>query len=343
MKYHSIILHEYPDLDAILSSWLMIKFGEEQYSGVANASLVFMPMHTDFFAKGEDQIKADGFLALDIGGGKFDNHASKVPTSSAMLVANALGIGNDPSLKKLLNFVHHQDVEGRGLSSRSPIDHAISFPNILRGLLLIHKDDFNTVVRLGHNIIDSIYAVEKDWLLALDDYNKKARVIKLDNGTKIIGLDSASTSVMKVGRFKAGDVVIHRNVTGNIGITITKKGKCDFDPWLLQAARFLRTAEMREINQDISGNLDEIGLNANWFLHESCKLLSNGSPKASTVPNTSIPFRTVVVLVAASFSNEIAVPQKYCSDNPEKCPFCLSGNPHKDLGNGKTTEEQRES
>ncbi|MFQ5677633.1 MAG: hypothetical protein ACE5G1_17220 [bacterium] len=69
----------------------MSKFGETMYPGAATASIVFMPMHTNFFEKDEKQVETDGFIALDIGGGKYDIHASTVPTSSAMLESANLG------------------------------------------------------------------------------------------------------------------------------------------------------------------------------------------------------------------------------------------------------------
>jgi len=163
----TIISHENPDLDSILSIYLLKNYGGYKYPGVENATLKFYPAGVLPNAKSPDELEKDGIIAVDTGGGRFDNHpvnnivdAEKVNKCASILVAEDLAIDQYPELKPILEFTRLQDTEGKSLHSIDPADHAFSLTNIIRGFLLIHEQFYETVNAIVP-IIDALIESEK--------------------------------------------------------------------------------------------------------------------------------------------------------------------------------------
>lgn len=315
----SLLLHESPDLDAALSSWLMRRFGESRYPGVKDAVLSFSPVGVLPGGRSAEELEGDGTLALDNGGGRLDNHGQTVPTSSSSLVATDLGIDQDRALEKLLLFVHRNDVLGEGIRSSDPTDQLLSLPTILRGLNVLFPDNPTKVVEETHLLFDAMYATELEWFNALADA-ESAQWLTTSTGGRIIGIASESSAAMKVGRLRKADVVAHRSQRF-IGITLTRRGKLDVPPFLAHAAALLRAAERLEGGRDRSDltleHASAVGSEGVWFLHESLHILSNGSSKNLSVAPTSIPWHTVLELLACGLDAKRVLPSTYCDSRCE--------------------------
>jgi len=152
MIFHTIITHEYPDLDAMLCCYLLREYGEAHYPGISRAKIVFCPAGRLPDSKTPQMLEEEGILAVDIGGGKLDTHPNgsimekeKLHLSAANLVAENLGVQEKTSLKHLLEFTRLQDSAGQSLSSRNPIDHMMALPNIIKGGLLYFRQDFTAM------------------------------------------------------------------------------------------------------------------------------------------------------------------------------------------------------
>lgn len=161
MEYHTIITHEYPDLDAMLCCYLLYRYGNQRYPGIENAKLQFCPAGT--LEKTPAELETIGILAVDIGGGKLDTHPSgaedekeKFELSAANLVARDLNVHERASLSNLLEFTRLQDSSGQSLRSRNPVDHTVALPNLIKGGLLHFGEQFETMTRFFMEIFTAI-------------------------------------------------------------------------------------------------------------------------------------------------------------------------------------------
>lgn len=163
MEFHTIITHEYPDLDAMLCCYLLHRYGEKRYPGISNARICFYPAGRLPENKTPEDLEKEGILAVDIGGGRLDTHPDgisvekeKLSLSAANLVAQDLGIENQETLSDILEFTRLQDSIGQSLSSRNPIDHTMALPNIIRGGLLYFGNRFLEMTQFFMEVFHSI-------------------------------------------------------------------------------------------------------------------------------------------------------------------------------------------
>ena len=168
---HTILTHESPDLDAIMSVMLMRKFGEDKFPGVAEAKLMFASAGKLPEGKSPAELEAEGILALDIGGGRFDTHpvgntvdSSKRERSATDLIAEELGLIYDETWAPLVEYTRLQDTQGHSMLSKEFIHHLVSIHTILLGLELVHTRDSEGKLRAGMKILENIpiYLENKD-------------------------------------------------------------------------------------------------------------------------------------------------------------------------------------
>ncbi len=166
---HTLITHESPDLDAIISVLLIKKFGEPFFPGISNAKLEFYPAGKLPGDKNSAQLEKSGILAVDIGGGRFDTHPvnmevdwNKRDRAAADLVAEHLGLLEDPSWSGLIEYTRLQDSSGHNMYSRKAHHMMMGLLNILEGLQFIHPFDSEKKLDKGIKIISCIpfYAQE---------------------------------------------------------------------------------------------------------------------------------------------------------------------------------------
>ena len=121
-----IATHPRPHWDEIFALWLLRKFGGQRYPGIHSAQLIFW----DCGAGTPDQRpvgdhEKEGTLVLGVALSRLDEHARRrhkfgEMTCSAKLVAEDLGIDDDPALEPLLRYTSQQDSQG----GTSPFDLA---------------------------------------------------------------------------------------------------------------------------------------------------------------------------------------------------------------------------
>jgi hypothetical protein len=184
-----IITHEYPDLDAILSILLLKRFGESILPGVSQAKVSFCPASDRPRGKSTDTLEKEGVLAVDIGGGRFDNHpvgnrqnVNRRNRCAADLVAEELGLTQDPLWKDLIEYTRLHDTNARSIQSSDYIHHVPTVPTIITGLSILYRNDSDIswkILRDGMEIIEAIpaylsrkpddFQTEVDHLIALTD------------------------------------------------------------------------------------------------------------------------------------------------------------------------------
>jgi len=330
----ALLTHENPDMDAALSVWLLKRFGEQKYPGVQKLPVLFLPAGTTPDALHPDDLEQQkGILAVDTGGGRLDTHArdgvfdeSKRQKCASTLVAEDLDVSTRPDLKKILEFVTLQETRGRSIASSHPMDHLISLPNLVRGLNHLYPEDPGNVVEVLITLYDAAYATERHWFQALEDY-KSATVTRLKNRARLSAVFSDTSAAVKVARLKRADLVIHRNSPGHTGITARNNGVlAKLHMEIL--AEVIRIAEAIIAQEPIEyDRLRQLGIIHGWYLHDSGRILSKGSPKNKQIPPSKLDLNEVLQLCAARLDETQPMPPRFCAlaRSPEAqcdgCPF----------------------
>ncbi len=158
-----LLTHEHPDIDAMMSVLLMKTFGEEQFPGAANAPVIFVSAGNLPEQKTAEELEAEGIIALDTGGGRFDTHPanneiddSKLKRSATDLVAETLGVLQHPHWEMLIEYVRIQDSTGQGMRSTDYLHHIVSLPNILTGLQLLYPNNSEKQLEVGLELLKVI-------------------------------------------------------------------------------------------------------------------------------------------------------------------------------------------
>ena len=304
MVFKRILTHERPHLDEIVAIWLLRKFGEQRYPGIARAEVSFTSIRklAEAGLKPEDY-EAQGTLLLGIGGGRFDEHPTmdegrKAGDCATTLVAREIGVSDDPSLAKILRFVRAADVEGNA----SPFD--VSY--VVKLLHARYPDDPHRVIEWALVAIEAKYQEQLRFFTVIKpEFDAKARVEEVAVGKKrlrIVTVDSDEDGIHKYARSEYGAraaIVIQRRSSGNVAVFGNKQAGVD----LREAAKLIRLAEQEA--KGIPALADEERLLAEgyapgaeeWFYHRQGQMLLNGSLTQADVPPTRVSLDRILELV----------------------------------------------
>lgn len=165
MKFHTLLTHESPDLDAMMSVLLMQRFGEDKLPGVSSAQVAFASAENLPDGKTPQQLEDEGILALDIGGGRFDTHPvgtdmqeEKRSRSATDLVAEYLGVIYDGDWAPLVEYTRLQDTQGHAIFSKDYLHHLPALHTILLGLDILAEGDSAKKLEYGQQILECIPA-----------------------------------------------------------------------------------------------------------------------------------------------------------------------------------------
>ena len=304
MVFKSILTHERPHLDEIAAIWLLRKFGEQRFPGIATATVTFTSLRklAEAGLKPEEH-EARGTLLLGIGGGRFDEHPTmdesrKSNDCATTLVASELGVSDDPSLAKILRFVRAADVEGNA----SPFD--ISY--VVKLLHARYPDDPHRVIEWALVAIEAKFQEQlRFFTVVKPEFDAKARVEEIAVGQRrlrVVAIDSDEDGIHKYARSEHGAraaIVIQRRSSGNVAVFGNKQVGVD----LREAAKLIRLAE-REA-KGLEPTHDEVRLTAEgyapgaeeWFYHRQGQMLLNGSLTQADVPATRLSLDRIAELV----------------------------------------------
>jgi hypothetical protein len=299
-----ILTHERPHLDEIVAVWLLRRFGEQRFPGVATATVSFTSARklVEAGLKPEDY-EARGMLLLGIGGGRLDEHPTmeenrKAGDCATTLVAKELGVSDDPALAKILRFVRAADVEGNA----SPFD--ISY--VVKLLHARYPDDPNRAIEWALVAIEAKYQEQvRFFAVVKPEFDTKAKIEEVTVGKRrlrVVSIDSDEDGIHKYARSEYGAraaVVIQRRSTGNVAVFGSKQAGVD----LREAAKLIRLAERQ--TKGLEGALDEERLTAEghapgaeeWFYHKHGQMLLNGSLTQADVPATRLTIDRIAELV----------------------------------------------
>lgn len=159
----TLLTHTYPDLDAILSVLLMKRFGNRIFEGMDTATIEFAPAGKLPGNRSPDALEFQGIICVDIGGGRFDTHPqgvtvdeSKLDRAASDLVAEELGVLNDPHWGELIEYARLQDTKAEALKSRDYLHMLTSLPTMLHGINLKYGTDSNGIMTSGMHLLSAI-------------------------------------------------------------------------------------------------------------------------------------------------------------------------------------------
>lgn len=150
-------------VDSIVACFLLKYFGEEYFPGIKDSVeyqfLVNVPE-----GKNLDDMEKQGHIFLDMGGGKFDHHKNQDGIHDkcvSQLIAEYLGIRNEKSLKKILDYAWRDDIKGKGTISEDPIDRAFGLSGLVNNLNRMLPDDQEAVLHTVTPLLLAHYLEEK--------------------------------------------------------------------------------------------------------------------------------------------------------------------------------------
>jgi len=160
-----IVTHIHPDLDAIMSAWLLVRFDQSRYG---DAKFAFVPApHTykDLPPDNDPDI-----VHTDVGGGKWDHHKSGGFATCASrlvyedLVAEGRVSPTDEALKEMTTFAF--DIDTFADCYWPGTDHprmAFMLHEVIPALHRMQTHDNEAVLRMVFVYLDGVYQRLKDW------------------------------------------------------------------------------------------------------------------------------------------------------------------------------------
>lgn len=152
----TLITHRDPDIDDMVAIFVAKKFGENEYPGIAKATVVTTGERSPG-GKSADVLESEGVVCIGINGGKFDEHAydGAAPLSrhcAATLVASRFGVDESSGLQALLDNAFSRNY------SASWTDHfELSVASKLSFRYLSHSGDERKDKLMTDKIISSTF------------------------------------------------------------------------------------------------------------------------------------------------------------------------------------------
>lgn len=277
-----IVTHNHPDLDAIMSVWMLMRFDQPRYG---DAGLAFVPAGTTY--KGQTVDSDPNVVHVDNGRGKYDHHTpGGYETCAAKLVHQDLvkqgAVGaSDQALSQMSEFALAIDrFEDSGWDEPLATRYAFTLHEVIPMLHGLQTMDDEAVVRYVLVYLDAVY-------LRLKQLHEAEEIIAtgdefecgLGRGVAVL---SGNNEVVKIAQKKGYALVVLQN---------PKYG-------------YMRIKGVPGKNIDLTPLYDKImqvDRPDQWYLHPSRQMLLNGSDKSSPKDPTTLKLDEVVSLVKEVF------------------------------------------
>jgi hypothetical protein len=316
-----IVTHVRPHLDEIMGIWMLIKFGEYLFSGIGNAMVEFWDSLPE--GKTPGQLEKEGVLLIGIGGGRFDEHPTlnaerKQDVCTTSLVAQALGLADDPALKGLLEFVRVRDLTLSG--------NAYDLHALIKTFYAAGRDD-QMVWGWAFLALSAIYDQSISFFEEAGTDFQAATVTEISiegKRRKIAVGNSDSMEFAKFARSPHGcraAVVIQKNSTGQVQVHTTKFLGIN----LLDTACMLRVEELKKQGKRSPTNFKVLQTDGTiaecpeWHFFQTGQMLLNGSTTKTDTPPTKLSLEEISRLVQIGVNPTIFEPSRETMCKQGKC------------------------
>ena len=298
---NKILTHTNPHIDEICGIWLLRKFGGNHFRGIASAPLEFRSGGNTKFEMTAEEYLEQGILLVGIGGGMFDEHPTvdaerKKEKCAATLIAEYLGVNDNPELDKILDFVRRNDLNGN--------ESMFDIGSICLKMYSIMSTE--KVILWATLALETIYREQDQFNRVAAEELKKARIYSFrsrGSAIKIAAIESDNEVVAKFARSARGGniaIVIQKQNSGNVQIFLNRRFG-----WIpmQKIARFIRLAEARfggkaiTTDKEILEREGSVQGAEDWHFFKKGQMLLNGSSTHPDVPPTKIPFGEIAAII----------------------------------------------
>lgn len=274
----TIVTHQHPDLDAIMSVWLLVRFDQPRYG---DAEIAFVPGSTTY--KREPVDSDEEVVHVDVGFGRFDHHQEgRYGTCASELVRRSLveeGLveASDEALRAMIEHAKAIDLfEDRGWSEATETRFAFSLSEIIPALHRLQVHDNEAVTRMVMVQLDGVYQRLKGWYKAKEEIATGEEFES--KWGKGIAVEGAADDVHKIAQRMGYEiVVVGDKERGYLGIKIAPNNK--------------------EKLTDLYAKIAELDGQSKWFYHNSGQMLLHGSDKGKKPEPTKLSVKQVVELI----------------------------------------------
>lgn len=309
--YTQIILPTRPQPDTLVAIFILKKFGEEAFPGIREAKIDFWQVMPA--GETEESLDKKGVILIDLGGGRFDHHGTKSKTTASDLISSHLGISDDPSLAKLIEYARRDDFYGKGTISPDPIDRAFGLSSLIA---VLNKSLVKNPAKVVDIILPILIAHHNEELKRTkelpEEFEKKLSageadvfpVKQRDKKLKAVIVNSESGSLAGYLRSQNGgkfDVVAQWLPSGHVNILTRPTKRID----LRSLAALLRLEEATASGSELEigvrdlarfGRIKEI---PEWYYDPATNSIQNGGLNPKEINPTKITrekFRKIVEL-----------------------------------------------
>jgi hypothetical protein len=273
-----IVTHLHPDLDAIMSSWLLVRFNQPQYG---DAEFAFVPAPTTY--KGLPPDNDPRVVHVDVGGGKFDHHKPGGFTTCAAklvweeLIAENLVSEEDEALKTMVETAYEIDTfaDCYWPGTDSP-RMAFMLHEIIPALHRLQTHDNEAVLRMVFVYLDGVYQRLKDWEKGKEAVNEGVEFESVWG--KGIAVKTAADDVSKIAQ-KMGYAIVVIEDTQHGYLKIKTAPKVELP---LQAI-YDKITKREDRNR--------------WVYHNSGHMLFSGSDKGGLQPRTQLKMTDILEMI----------------------------------------------
>lgn len=276
-----IVTHIHPDLDAIMSSWLLVRFDQSRYG---DAKFAFVPAPHTYKDLPPDN--DPNIVHVDVGAGKFDHHkpggfstcASKLVWEE--LIAEKLIDEEDIPLKRLVDIALEVDTFADCYWPGT--DHprmALMLHEIIPALHRLQIHDNEAVLRMVFVYLDGVYQRLKDWEKGKEAVNEGEEFESIWG--KGIIVTTAADDVSKTAQKMGYEIVV---------ISDEKKGH-------------LKIKTAPGVKTSLKALYDKISLRESperWVYHNSGHMLFSGSDKGELKERTTLHVKDILEMISAS-------------------------------------------
>ncbi len=277
-----IVTHLHPDLDAIMSAWMLVRFDQPRFG---DATLTFVPAGKTY----KDQtVDSDADIVhVDNGRGRFDHHVDGgYETCAAMLVYQDLLLQglvstSDKAIKQMAEFALAIDrFEDSGWNDPLAVRYAFTLHEVIPMLHAGQTMDDSAVTRYVFVYLDAVYLRLKQLHQAEEEIKSGDEFsTKMGKGLAVLtGNNEVTKIAQKLGY---GLVIIKNPKYGYMKIKGVPDKKIDLTPLYDKIMLFDRPDQ--------------------WYLHPSKQMLLNGSDKSNPKDPTTLELSEVVDLVKEVF------------------------------------------
>jgi hypothetical protein len=325
MDIKKIILPNKPQFDPLAALYILRTYGLEKFPGVETAELSYWEYSHDPSEEEIAKFRAEGALAIDMGGGLFDHHSLKEEgreTATAM-VASYLGVDTNPELSALLTYAREDDLEG--LHNRYG-----DMAYVIKAMYKQKKSN-QEVVDYALNTIKILQDGQREWHVEVKkEVEEKCKIIKVKRFKKKIKVGIIESDNIQAANYGITvmnlSVVIQKRLSGHVFVFTNKHHRID----LREIVAAIRKREL-----ELRGNPGQIDprslqfegknqLVSNWFYHKSLNSLLNGSDALYKVEPTAVPFNEIIRFVMYGISSEESKLCD-CATGGNTCPYVNYG------------------